>query len=226
MRAGTMAASDAPPRLDEPDKSYAEAAIEPPPASQTNGVKKSEEGANGVKEGANVVKTNGTSSSSGPSTPPHHTDPLKSYADAAVEPPPSSNNLNGIHLKHNGAPAKSPGEYEGSGILDAPPTSPTRSGFRKPRTRNSRSDLKENSQSTTSLNSEDTLYESYHHNGQLTSIKPPQDYEENLALDERKRKPTRGNNGAKGEQELQIASGRIAAEGWERSGCVYTSAAS
>jgi hypothetical protein len=74
--------------------------------------------------------------------------------------------------------------------------------------------------STTSLNSEDTLYESHHHNGQLTSIKPPEDWEENLAVDERER---RGGTGKKGEMELQVASGRIAAEGWEKSGYALSS---
>lgn len=77
--------------------------------------------------------------------------------------------------------------------------------------------------STSSLNSEDTLYESYHHNGQLTSIKPPDDYEENLALDEKERKRKTNGASSKGEQELQIASGRIAAEGWDRSGYVICS---
>jgi len=215
----------APPRLDEPRKSYAEAAVEPPPAqAQANGVGKSEEGG---EEGAYV---NG-SKSNGASTPPNHVDPHKSYAEAAVEPTPPSTN-GSLNVRHNGSLAKSPGEYSGNGILDLPPTSPTRSSFRKPRTRNSRSDLKDKekenqrnyhspqkSQSTTSLNSEDTLYESYHHNGQLTSIKPPEGYEENLALDERERKVKKqSGKSAKGEQELQIASGRIAAEGWERSG--------
>lgn len=213
MSGEEMPAPTTPPRLDEPEKSYAEVAVNPPPVQQqqeSNGSRKrggkSEEKTNG--------HVNGDSEGSSSSTPPQLVDPLKSYAEAAVEPPPPTNGI-----KHNGIAVKSPGEYEGSGILDAPPTSPTRSAFRKPRTRNSKSELRNKSASTTSLNSEDTLYESYHHNGQLTSIKPPEDYEENLALDERERRP-RNSASTKGEQELQIASGRIAAEGWDRSGYV------
>jgi hypothetical protein len=218
-------AAEAPPRLDDPDKSFAQMAVEPP-TPETNGTKK-DEGVHNVKTNGHA---NGDASSSEPSTPPgpqliepHVIDPLKSYAEAAVEPPPSqsqSHLTNGF--KHNGQPAKSPGEYEGSGILDAPPQSPTRSAFRKPRTRKSMSELKSKSASTTSLNSEDTLYESYHHNGQLTSIKPAEDYEENLALDGKEKSRTNGTT-KKGEQKLQIASGRIAGEGWDKSGYVSLS---
>jgi hypothetical protein len=75
--------------------------------------------------------------------------------------------------------------------------------------------------STTSLNSEDTLYESYHHNGQLTSIKPTDDYGTNLTRAEEENEPVLNGKGSKGEQELHIASGRIAAAGWERSGYVF-----
>lgn len=198
-----------PPRLDDPPKSYADAAIEPPP--QTNGVQQ--------KRTDNAHSSNGQDSSgaldSSPSTPPRLDDPDKSYAQAAVERPPQSNGQ-----KLNGMPVKSPGEYEGSGILEAPPQSPTKSSFRRPRAKGSRSSLRGKSMSTTSLNSEDTLYESYHHNGQLTSIKPTDDYELNLAQDEKERKPIRDRKSTKGEQELEIASGRIAAAGWERSGYV------
>lgn len=214
--------TEAPPRLDDPNKSFAQVAVEPP-LPKTNGTEKVE-GVNGVNSNGH---SNGDASSSRPSTPPgpqpvdpQVIEPPKTYADVAIDPPQSQSHLS-TGFKHNGHPAKSPGEYEGSGILDAPPQSPTRSAFRKPRTRKSMSELKGKSPSTTSLNSEDTLYESYHHNGQLTSIKPPEDYEENLAVDEREKPRTNGTN-KKGEQELQIASGRIAGEGWDKSGYVVS----
>jgi 2-acylglycerol O-acyltransferase 2 len=204
----TMSAT--PPRSDDPPKSYAEVAVKPPP--RTNGSEKHDPTpAHSLNEHVEPE-----SSTPSPSDPSCLDDPPKSYAEAAIEPPPQTNGH-----QTNGTYAKSPGEYEGSGILDAPPLSPTRSSFRRPRTKDSRSSLKGKSMSTTSLNSEDTLYESYHHNGQLTSIKPTDDYEENLARDEKERKATSNGKASKGDQELQIASGRIAAEGWERSGSVF-----
>jgi len=52
--------------------------------------------------------------------------------------------------------------------------------------------------------------------GHLTSVKPPEDYEQNLELDEKERKSPHAST--KREQELGLESGRVAAAGWERSG--------
>jgi len=143
--------------------------------------------------------------------------PAKSYAEAAVEPPPPKTNgaRNGNTSNQSDYNAvKSPGEYEGSGILDVP-TSPVR-GHKKLGSRSSRSSLKTNGvkkgRSNASENNE-LVYEEYQDGkgGQLTSLKPSEDYERALKTYKKEGAHTR-----KGEQEL--ASGRVAAAGWERSG--------
>lgn len=155
--------------------------------------------------------------------PPRLDDPKKSYADAAIKPPPQTDGDEPVKTNGNGIThAKSPGEYEGSGILDAPPSSPPRSHHKRVRSRGSRSSLKINGfTSSTSLASEDTLYESYHHDGRLTSVRPPEDYEHNLTLTEKEKKPLTNGVSTKGEQEAKIASGRVAAAGWDSSGYEY-----
>jgi hypothetical protein len=144
--------------------------------------------------------------------------PDKSYAEAAAKhpnhvleiPPLSQSNS-------NAAAAKSPGEYEGAGILEAP-TSPR---HKRLSSRSSRSSMRANGLNKAPSREDNNLvYQKYQdgEGGHLTSVKPPEDYEQDLALDEKERKSPHAST--KREQELGLESGRVAAAGWERSGYV------
>lgn len=73
---------------------------------------------------------------------------------------------------------------------------------------------------------ENVVYEKHDdgNGGQLTSVKPTEDYEKNLKTVEKEFKPiTNGKkeSSSKGEQELELTSGRVASAGWEKSGYVF-----
>jgi 2-acylglycerol O-acyltransferase 2 len=142
--------------------------------------------------------------------------PSKTYADAVVEPPPPK--INGVHDGEKPAPAaysavKSPGEYTGSGILDAP-TSPAR-GHKRLGSRSSRNSLKAKEVKKKSSDEENGLvYEKYQdgNGAHLTSLKSTEEYEEGLKQDKKELQHHSP------ERERKLASGRVAAAGWERSG--------
>lgn len=159
--------------------------------------------------------------------------PPKSFAKVTLELPSEPNGLPNNHPgtqndSRNYKAVQSPGEYEGAGILDAPP-SPTR-GHKRLSSRSSRSSLrgaktlKKNGSSDEKA--EAVVYEKHEdgNGGQLTSVKPTEDYEKNLKTDEKEYKPiTNGKKeekSSKGEQELELTSGRVASAGWEKSGYV------
>ncbi|KAE9962715.1 hypothetical protein BLS_010103 [Venturia inaequalis] len=166
-----------------------------------------------------------------PEAPERLDSPAKSFAKVTLELPSESNGLPNNHPEtqndsRNYKAVQSPGEYEGAGILDAPP-SPTR-GHKRLSSRSSRSSLrgaktlKKNGSSDEKA--EAVVYEKHEdgNGGQLTSVKPTEDYEKNLKTDEKEYKPiTNGNKeekSSKGEQELELTSGRVASAGWEKSG--------
>jgi hypothetical protein len=146
-----------------------------------------------------------------------HEMPAKSYAEAAVEPPPAPK-TNGFlevdSLQSNGnLPVLSPGEYVGKGILDAP-TSPVR-GHKRLGSRSSRNSLKTNGVKKKSSGDENELVHEKYQDGKggiLTSLRSTEDYHVALEQDAREKK----RHSSTHEQEL--ASGRVAAAGWERSG--------
>lgn len=156
----------------------------------------------------------------------------KSFAEATLEPPSDSNGIpNNPPGIQNGSVYKavqSPGEYEGAGILDAP-TSPTR-GHRRLTSRSSKGSLngikspkkKMSSETSEEVNVNKVVYEKHEdgNGGQLTSVKPTEDYEKNLKQTEVEARPkTNGTKSpTKGEQELELTSGRVASAGWEKSG--------
>jgi 2-acylglycerol O-acyltransferase 2 len=156
--------------------------------------------------------------------------PSKSFAQVTSEPPAESNGLpNGSPehsaIKYNAV--QSPGEYVGAGILDAP-VSPAR-GHKRLGSRGSRGSLNgvkspKKQLSIGSENSDNVVYEKHSdgNGGQLTSVKPTEDYEKNLKQGQREEKlNANGASATKGEQELELTSGRVASAGWERSGHVY-----
>lgn len=164
--------------------------------------------------------------------------PSKSFSEAISEPPSESHGLPNNPLStrngnNNYKAVQSPGEYEGAGILDAPASPPR--GHKRLSSRSSRGSLNGVKSSKRKGSSdekvEDVVYEKHEDgNGrQLTSVKPTEDYEKNLKTDEREYKPkTNGKKkekASKGEQELELTSGRVASAGWETSGyvvpCVY-----
>lgn len=159
--------------------------------------------------------------------------PSKSFAEATLESPSESsglpNNPPGIQNGRNDYKAvQSPGTYEGAGILDKPASPPrghkrlssrspkgSLNGVKGPRKKGSSDDKVEN-----------VVYEKHEdgNGGQLTSVKPTEDYEKNLKTDEKEYKPIakgkKEEKTSKGEQELELTSGRVASAGWERSGYV------
>ncbi|KAF2434939.1 DAGAT-domain-containing protein [Tothia fuscella] len=150
--------------------------------------------------------------------------PSKTYPDAIVESPPPPPKINGIHSKENTPPSttnfdavKSPGEYTGSGILDAP-TSPVR-GHKKVSSRSSRNSLrvKEANKKESKDETEDggLVYEKYQdgNGARLTSLKSTDDY--NDAIQTVRRELRVQHSPAR---ERKLASGRVAAAGWETSG--------
>jgi hypothetical protein len=142
--------------------------------------------------------------------------PSKTYADAVVEPPPPK--TNGIHdgdaPSHTDNDAvKSPGEYSGSGILDAP-TSPVR-GHKRLGSRSSRNSLRAKEVKKKNSSEENNLvYEKYQdgNGAHLTSRKSTEEYEEGLDQDKKEMQHHSP------ERQRELASGRVAAAGWERSG--------
>jgi hypothetical protein len=145
-----------------------------------------------------------------------HDMPAKSYAEAAVEPPPPPAKTNGwlevdSSDSNGNLPVKSPGEYVGKGILDAP-TSPVR-GHKRLGSRSSRNSLKTNGVKKKD-SSEELVHERYQdgRGSRLTSLKSTEDY--HLALEQDAREKTL----AASQEEQELASGRVAAAGWERSG--------
>lgn len=158
--------------------------------------------------------------------------PSKSFAEATLEPPSKSNGLPNNppgtkNSSNNYKAVQSPGEYEGAGILDAP-ASPTR-GHKRLSSRSSRGSLNgiksTKKKGSTDEKVENVVYEKHDdgNGGQLTSVKPTEDYEKNLKTVEKEFKPiTNGKkeSSSKGEQELELTSGRVASAGWEKSGYV------
>jgi 2-acylglycerol O-acyltransferase 2 len=151
-----------------------------------------------------------------------HEMPSKSYAEAAVEPPPAPKTNGSLEVDlsqiNGNLPVKSPGEYVGKGILDAP-TSPIR-GHKRLGSRSSRSSLKTNSVKKKSSSDESELVHERYQDGKggiLTSLRSTEDY--HLALEQDAREKKRHSSST---QEQELASGRVAAAGWERSGLVDT----
>lgn len=149
----------------------------------------------------------------------------KSYADMVLQTPPDSPRERPADWRVDNS---TPQELEGKGLQESP-TTPTfghrRAGSRhspKPRSRNrdswpsAESKVPEESQEDMEDN---IVYEKYTGgNGEhLVSVKATADYEENLKVDEREKKRNRESE-TKGEQELELVSGRQAAAGWEKSG--------
>jgi hypothetical protein len=143
-----------------------------------------------------------------------HEMPSKSYAEAVVEPPPPTATNGWLEVdssESNGnLPVKSPGEYVGKGILDAP-TSPVR-GHKRLGSRSSRNSLKTNGIKKQS-SSDELVHERYQdgRGSRLTSLKSTEDYHLALEQDAREKTPS-------SKEEVELASGRVAAAGWERSG--------
>jgi len=156
--------------------------------------------------------------------------PAKSYVEATLEPPSEFNGLPNNPPGQTGggySAVQSPGEYVGAGILDAP-ASPTR-GHKRLGSRSSRGSLNgikspKKKRLGESAEADNVVYEKHSdgNGGQLTSVKPTEDYEKNLQQVEKEAKPkTNGiSSPTKGEQELELTSGRVASAGWERSGYV------
>lgn len=137
----------------------------------------------------------------------------KSYADAAIEHPP-----NGAHLKHDldGIhDLDGRGEqYTGEGMAESP-----RSPTRKPHRRVSSKSMN----GTTSRDVSDGLQpklvqEKFEgkDGDTLTSVKPPNGYEENLKLDKKERPQKH-----KRAPSENLVSGRKAGAGWEKSAYVH-----
>lgn len=152
----------------------------------------------------------------------------KSYAEAAVSSPPplpEDTDDEDVERDTTSAPAvqpPTPGEYTGTG-LDEAPRSPTRFGHKRAGSRGSHKANgrpKASSSSSSSIVSQTDLnlvFEKYSdgEGGKLTSVRPPPEYEMNLQQGEKERAPA-----VKSKGELELVSGRRAAAGWERSGCV------
>jgi hypothetical protein len=147
-------------------------------------------------------------------------------AQAMAEPPSRTNSdtLHGGSSTTSAVQPPTPGEYAGTGLDDAL-RSPVRSRHRKTGSRGSgKSNGISNTKPSSSTSSESSVldandynlvYERYNdgEGGRLTSIKPADDYEQNLKQRDRGKPP---NGSTKGE--LDLVSGRQAAAGWERSG--------
>jgi len=120
-----------------------------------------------------------------------------------------------------------PGEFEGRGLGEAP-QSPTIKGHKRIGSRSSKGTLRERQKDEkpkhdsteepgdvpkVEQENDDTVV---YHNGhsKLTSLRPADDYEASLRLDQMER--TRNDNG-----QLVLRSGRIPSAGWERSGYVF-----
>jgi hypothetical protein len=156
--------------------------------------------------------------------------PAKSFAEAALEPPSESNRLPNNPPGWAGSKysaVQSPGEYVGAGILDAP-TSPTR-GHKRLSSRSSNRSLNgikspQKKRSSEEEKSDNVVYEKHSagNGGQLTSVKQTEDHEKNLKQTEKEAKPKTNETSSptKGEQELELTSGRVASAGWEKSGYV------
>lgn len=135
--------------------------------------------------------------------------PPKSYSDAAQEPPPASypSKTNGMRPLD----PPTPPEYSGAGMGDAP-QSPGR-GHKRVSSKPSDSKLNGNGNVQKERMSENgsivrEKYVSANGSGDLlTSIKPSDDFEEELRQDETERKKRRG----------ELVTGRRAGAGWERS---------
>ena len=180
-------------------KSYAEVVAAAPP---------------GLDQGINENEDNKTNGDS----------PL---AAKAMAEPPSQTNGDTLHGGPSTASAvqpPTPGEYTGAG-LDDTPRSPMRSRHRKTDSRGSgKSNGISSMKPSSSTSSESSVLDANGYNlvhekyddgdgGRLTSVKPADDYEQNLRQGEKQKKPKVSTKG-----ELDLVSGRQAAAGWERSG--------
>ncbi|KAJ9626453.1 diacylglycerol O-acyltransferase 1 [Taxawa tesnikishii (nom. ined.)] len=134
--------------------------------------------------------------------------PGKSYADAASDGSPTSTG-SGTYLRYS---ADGTGEqYEGQGMDEAPrsPTRDFRRAHKRVSSKNMNGDRKEaNEGAQTKL-----VYEKFHNGDRLTSVKPSDDYEQNLRQDEREMPREQEKASSKDE----LVSGKRAGAGWEKS---------
>ena len=114
-----------------------------------------------------------------------------------------------------------PGEYTGAGLDESPRTplrfSHRRVGSRGSNRANGRPTRASSSESSiVSQNELNLVYEKYSdgEGGRLISVRQPPEYEQNLKLDEKEKRP---NAGVQSKGELELVSGRQAAAGWDRS---------
>ena len=114
-----------------------------------------------------------------------------------------------------------PGEYTGTGLDESPRNSMRlthkRVGSRGSNRANGRPAWASSSESSSVVSQNDLnlVYEKYSdgEGGRLISVRQPPEYEQNLKLNEKERRP-----GVQSKGELELVSGRQAAAGWERSG--------
>jgi len=148
------------------------------------------------------------------------------YAEAVIEPPSKANGDtdHGDSSTASAVQPPAPGEHTGTG-LDNPPRDHIRSKHRKTGSRgSSKSNGISKTKPSSSTSSESSVLDANGYNlvfekyddgegGRLTSVKPPDDYEQNLIQGENEKRPDTSTKGG-----LDLVSGRQAAAGWERSG--------
>ncbi|KAJ9668776.1 diacylglycerol O-acyltransferase 1 [Coniosporium apollinis] len=176
---------------DLPPKTYLDATVQDP---------------NGIPIPLNVPKTNGIHEVS-----ESHLDSngaFNAIEEQLPEPQPEPVELNGSYL--NGE-SHTPNEYTGAG-LDCLPRSPTRKGHNR-RTSRQHSSPKHERHEKESSNENNIIYEKFEDRAgdRLMSVKPDDEWEKALRLDEKEKKP----KSQAGKDKL--ASGRQAGTGWDRS---------